>query len=243
MIKKTLLLICAIVTFVLGVCAVFVWFNAKSNNHTTTTKTAPELIEKCVEAKNFPGLSQEISKIKKGKMDYFPKELFGNEMSSKHSVAGWYGKHLRAMEEKSLLDISDKNVEVYRFLWLRSFHHPVFVRVERKGDSINLFSKELDGAGGYEPGKILQINNRSLSEDKWCEFINLIEKAEFWKLPTYQTEEMGNDGAQWILEGVKDNRYHIVDRWTPGKGNYREVGLFLLKLSDFDFDTDKNSLY
>jgi len=36
-----------------------------------------------------------------------------------------------------------------------------------------------------------------------------------WKLPTRQSEGIGLDGAQWIIEAVKGGRYHVIDRWSP----------------------------
>ena len=208
---------------------------------------APEVFE-CKKSKAFPGLSRRISEIERGKSDYFPKDILGNDMSPKHSVAGWYGKHLKAMGEDSLLYISSRNVESYRFLWLRTFHHPIFVRVERiqhepNANEFVLFSKELDGAGGYKPGKLFNETGRVLTEKQWCEFMNLLEKANYWKLPTAEKSLGGHDGAEWIMEGVKDNRYHIVERWSPDKGEYREGCIYLLKLSGVDTDRLKDDLY
>lgn len=54
---------------------------------------------------------------------------------------------------------------------------------------------------------------------------------------------MGNDGAEWILEGVNGGRYHVVDRWTPGAGAYREACLYLLKISDLGIDEASQDLY
>jgi hypothetical protein len=49
--------------------------------------------------------------------------------------------------------------------------------------------------------------------------------------PVDPQAKRGFDGAQWILEGVKDQKYHVVDRWTPRDGAFREACLYLLKLS------------
>ncbi len=196
----------------------------------------------CTTSEKFPGLSQDISIIKKGKSDYFPRENFGNEMSSKHSVAGWYSKHLLAMEEESLLDINDEDAEVYRFLWLRTFDRPILIKIAKTNYKITFSMKELDGTGGNEPGKISNTNEFSLSDDDFCRILDLIDKANFWQMPI-ENDVMGNDGAQWVLEGVKDNRYHIVDRWSPREGDFREVCIFLLKLSGRNIDELKDDLY
>jgi hypothetical protein len=43
------------------------------------------------------------------------------------------------------------------------------------------------------------------------------------------------DGAEWIVEGVDDTGYHFVDRWSPRRGEVRETGLSLLKLTGWVF--------
>jgi hypothetical protein len=192
---------------------------------------------------SFPGLSKKISEIKKGKSAYFPRHIWGNDMSAKHSVAGWYAGQLRAMEEKSLLERADPETETYRFLWLRTFHHPIFVRIERERKEIRLFTKELDGAGGYEPGKVLRSGDYYITAEDFRHFLDLLEKADYWNTPTDHDNIDGNDGAQWILEGVKNNRYHVVDRWTPRAGAYREACLYLLKLSGVDPGRLQDDLY
>jgi hypothetical protein len=190
----------------------------------------------------FPGLSKKISEIKRGKSSYFPRQILGNDMSPKHSVAGWYSRHLQAMGEKSLLDISDAETEVYRFLWLRTADEPIFVRVERRRDEINLFTKELDGLGGFDPGKVLRSSEINLKREEFNDFLMRLEAADYWNLPT-DNKQGGHDGAEWILEGVKNGRYHIVERWSPESGAYREACLYLLKLSGVDPDRLKDDLY
>lgn len=155
----------------------------------------------------------------------------------------WYGKFLRAMDEQSLLKAQDENVEVYRFLWLRSFHHPVMLRIVRDGYSFKLTSVELNGAGGYDPGTRWSTAKFHIEQEEWCEFMSLLEKASFWSMETYRRDDIGFDGSRWVLEGVRQGRYHIVDRWTPREGDYREACLFLLKLSGRDQKALGNELY
>lgn len=199
----------------------------------------------CVNPRSFPGLSREIFGLNKSKSGYFPARAFTDDWENADQfINNWYSKHLRAMDEGSLLDIADENREVYRFLWLRTFDHPIFVRIEREGRyQFNLMSRELDGAGGYEPGKVFRTDNKTLTKEEWCEFIRLLDDANYWRMPTNKRVDRGRDGSQWILEGVKDNRYHIVDRWTPDKGEYREACIYLLKLSGRDIEKLKDDLY
>jgi hypothetical protein len=37
------------------------------------------------------------------------------------------------------------------------------------------------------------------------------------------------DGARWILEDVRDGKYHLVDRWSPDTGTFREAALLLVQ--------------
>ena len=41
----------------------------------------------------------------------------------------------------------------------------------------------------------------------------------------------GFDGASWIIEGVKKTNHHYVEKWLPENGEFKELCLFMLKLS------------
>ena len=162
---------------------------------------------------------------------YFAVGTFALEKGEKEFddlVQSLYGKPLCAMNEQPMTPRAVD--EAYRFLWLRTFHHPIAIRVWRKGEERNMAFKELDGAGGYDPGKLIANLTRRLTTDEWDKFIKLLQQASYWQLPT-ESRNGGRDGAQWILEGKKDEQYHVVDRWSPEGGSYREACLYLLKLS------------
>jgi hypothetical protein len=60
---------------------------------------------------------------------YFPKSSLdsrGRELKSQ-----WYSSQLRALQEPSLLSLSKSpSAESYRFLWLRTFNHPIAIRLD-----------------------------------------------------------------------------------------------------------------
>lgn len=235
-----------LLTFLLGVGVVISWFTLNDADLKAAVPPVPLLLnENCVDPAHFPALAQKISALRKSKSGYFPKEIFSDEKWKEQDdfINDWYGKHLKAMGEKSLLDVSNEKTEVYRFLWLRSFHHPIFVRIERNQNKIKLFTKELNGAGGYEPREVLRNFSRDLTEAEWCNFLKSLRKLNFWKLPTNRRDMTGLDGAQWLLEGVKNERYHVVDRWTPDDTDYRETCIYLLQLSGIDTDKLGDDLY
>ena len=164
--------------------------------------------------------------------EYFPAGVFGDTPKQHQFVAEWYSKHLTAMGEPSLLELSrrDATAEVYRFLWLRSFHHPISVRlVVRKDGRATLTSKESDGKGGYEPGKLIRNTTATLSKEQTDLFRSQVKHYALWNLPTRQSGQIGLDGAQWIIEISGGGRYHIIDRWSPRADDpVHEVGTTLM---------------
>ena len=46
--------------------------------------------------------------------------------------------------------------------------------------------------------------------------------------------ERGCDGAMGILEGRSWAAYHVVDRWSPAKGEFRDMCLAMLRLAGLD---------
>jgi hypothetical protein len=148
-------------------------------------------------------------------------------------VLGWYSGQLRALNEPLIFDL--KSDTIYRFTWLRTFHHPVAIRVQKSKDKILLTWKMSDGAGGYSPGKLIIDETTELSSAEWNEFQKLLDKIEYWTMPTNeQSDIMGTDGSQWIIEGVQNGKYNVVDRWTPRNSSYQELGMFLINLTDLD---------
>jgi hypothetical protein len=165
---------------------------------------------------------------------YFPLEVFTDTaiyVGHDTFVVKWYSKHLHALNEPILFNDTSSH-ETYRFTWLRTFHNPVAIRIEKNKDSYTLFWKQSDGAGGYEPGKIVVDRQRTIDKNTWDSFLGKLKESDFWQLPTNKMD-FGNDGSQWILEAKTPQKYHVVDRWTPGKGDkYYQVCDFLIKLAD-----------
>ena len=143
----------------------------------------------------------------------------------------WYDKYLRAAGEGAVCAMPA--AEAYRFTWLRSFDPPIIVRAERRGDGYVLTAKQLDGAGGYEPGKPVVNRTSAMSADQWAHLTALVDSVGFWAKGPQPGNENGLDGARWIVEGVADHRYHAVDRWSPPEGDdgVRRLGMYFLQLA------------
>ncbi len=149
----------------------------------------------------------------------------------------WYGKQLKALEEPSIYRQSNnKNLKIFRFTWLRTFHKPIAIRIIIKQDNSGiLYAKIASGAGGYVPGKLEKSIEKKLDNSDVTDFLTMIEKESFWNIPTVEeTDEYGLDGAQWIVEGLLNGNYHVVDWWSPEKGNVRNIGLYFLNISGLE---------
>ena len=168
-----------------------------------------------------------------GQANYFPAGVFGDNAKLNTLKIEWYSKFLNAMREPSLWEASKTQAtQSYRFLWLRSFHHPVSVRLDVGQDGIGILTTKIaSGQGGYEPGRVTTNRIQRLGRERTNWLIDRIGELNFWKLPTNpppDPNEVGVDGAQWIFEGVKDGTYHIVDRWSPDKGEVHSLGIMML---------------
>jgi hypothetical protein len=144
---------------------------------------------------------------------------------------------LRAMNEPAFMQLGMGNRDVYRFIWLRTFHRPISIRVEAHDNGYTLVAKELDGRGGYEPGMVCKNISRPITCEARSNFLSLLNKAHYWELSN-GSDVLVLDGAFWILEGYHNSEYHVVNRWCPAaKGPnaaFREACLYLVALSGIE---------
>jgi hypothetical protein len=162
---------------------------------------------------------------------YFPPASLDDSPRADQFLYEWYSKQLKALDEPSLWDLSKTQKEQsYRFLWLRTFHHAVAIRIDVNADGTSrLTTKMTSGAGGYDPGHLVQNDTSTLTRERTDWFLRKIQENKFWELAPLDKSGIGLDGAQWIIEGVKDGNYRIVDRWSPQDGPVRVMGLLMLK--------------
>ena len=91
-------------------------------------------------------------------------------------------------------------VEVYRFLWLRSFHHPISVRLVCRKDGSALLILERDRWEGWIPAWKIDTEYHGTVIQQVESFRSHVEDSAVWKQPIRQTGGNGLDGAQWITE-------------------------------------------
>ena len=158
---------------------------------------------------------------------YFPKSSLDSRGDNFKSE--WYSSELRALEEPSLFELEKTpSVESYRFLWLRTFNHPVAIRLDLLPDGTStLTTKTASGEAGFHPGVLDENRSRVLTKDETQAFLSKVGKLGFWQAPNPVNDQAGTDGSEWIIEGVKAGQYHVVDRWMPAKGVVYELGMML----------------
>jgi hypothetical protein len=183
---------------------------------------------------------------------YFPKKAFGgSDARSDELLAGWFSHELKVLKEPSLLELAkDGHSESYRFLWLRTFHHPIAVRLDVKPDGTgNLTTKVGSGHAGFPRtgGQVVENVSRSLTHEQTGAFLAKVDELRFWSVPSHiQGDQTGTDGSEWIIEGAKAGKYHVAARWSPdsppppNKRAVRELGLALaIELAQMNIPEDE----
>jgi hypothetical protein len=158
----------------------------------------------------------------------------------------WYSGDLFCANEPILYNYYLGH-DIYRLLYLRAFHNPIIISLNKDNDRIWLTTKELsDEADFNDTGihnnhlkdshkittEIIVNKTRKLTHYDWLNFELLLDSCEYWNSePT--NSRIGLDGSEWILEAHLSNKYWFVDRWCPD-GYFRKASLFLINKSELD---------
>ena len=142
-----------------------------------------------------------------------------------------YSRQLFMLRESSLMD-SDSHI--YRFTNINDVF-PYTIRIEIMPDGSGYLNFRMN-TRMWEIGRSLlfRSSQKRLNEEQVNELLGILDGHNFWNIPE-NSEVMGLGGETWIMEGVKDGRYHIVHRWSPdfyeeGKVVYN-IGNYFLELS------------
>lgn len=172
--------------------------------------------------------------------DYFPPGVLAENPKVEPIYRKWYACDLRALGEPSLWELSKtQKAQTYRFLRLRTFHRPISICLDVATDgTASLTTKVTDGRGGYAPGRLVESRTGILSKEQTESFLQKIDALNFWNLESYEKRQarvgpdgqvtfssLGLDGAQWVIEGVREGSYHVVNRWSPSAGAIRALGM------------------
>jgi len=180
---------------------------------------------------------------------YFPPKAFGEEK--------WAGREaevdsflLKRLEEPSLFTIArNAPVESYRFLWLRTFHNPIAVRMDVQRDGTSFLTiKVADGHAGFPRTvtKLIQNTTRSLSRAQTDAFRKKVRTEGFWEAVSRDSGgPAATDCDGWLLEGSQNGSYHVVERAIPNRlpkttRMVQSIGLTLaIELGQMDIPEDE----
>jgi hypothetical protein len=158
-------------------------------------------------------------------VNYFPPQSFTGPAGD--FEVRWFSRELYDLEEKPLWPAGSGNERTYRITVLPAFSGPETVILKVLADGSGQIKFRAVDPRNPHP----RINKDStIKPEQVTEFTSMLDHLQFWQLPTEPTER-GLDGAEWILEGVQDGKYHVVLRWCPRKTPFGEVGRNLFKLA------------
>lgn len=165
--------------------------------------------------------------------EFFPKGCFSAREDMQALYVEQFTSKLKALQEAPLFaEKIDPKTECYRFTWLRTFHHPVVLRIDGQADGTGKFRiKVTDGAGGYEPGKLVRNETKNWDERMMKMIRGRFLSEKFFEIPAYEEGALGCDGSEWIIEAVRDGKYHIVSRWSPESGPVRTLGMQMIEIA------------
>lgn len=182
---------------------------------------------------------------------YFPPKAFDDDTRSDQFAADWYSHVLECLREPSIWELSkNPSNETYRFLWLRTFDHPISVRLEVKPDGSGVLSTRIgSGSAGFLSSMkdVIESNSRTLKSEEVQSLLREVTEVDFWSIPSHiQHDQTGTDGSEWIIEAANGGHYHIVTRWSPydnpvaAKRAIRKLGLALaFDLAKLDIPKEK----
>jgi len=152
---------------------------------------------------------------------YFPDKVFWEWKDA--TLGQEYSKSLRSLQEPSLWQVSKtQETPTYRFLLMpeaREIHGaPRSVRLDIQADGTSIITTR---EGGHK-SKV-----RTLTFEQTRAFLDLVEKGGFWNLPSAESDP-GPDGRMWVIEGVRNKQYHVVERWSP-RGDIHQLGAMLMR--------------
>jgi len=167
---------------------------------------------------------------------YFPKGS-GNDPTE------WWDpsntRLLARMKEPSLFDQGDKRPELeVRFLWRRSFHDPISVRVwtTPQGSFIRTARIRKNKEEPSLPGTLIETT-RVLDAAETKSFTAALTKAPL-AAPMNETEKDlpgGFDGAEWFFESYMEKTYQKLNFWGLNSldlTNYGDYGVDTSKVRD-----------
>lgn len=142
---------------------------------------------------------------------YFPENIGFSETEVK-----LYSWELNALNEPVIFNRTDNNITIYRYTRLSSFSKKLSIRVEisENNDFAELFFKLAYSMDSIEGKGMISDEYVTLDSAQIESILKAIEENDFWNMP-FEGGQIGVDGSQWIVEGLRNGEYQAISRWSP----------------------------
>jgi hypothetical protein len=223
--------------FLVGIISVVIWKVSFSKNE---VESLPEICW----SKTFPGKAVSFNKLTPQTRSPFDNKEFFKEQNDKFYAAFQEERfETEKLQNGKLYPEIAQASEIYRFFWLRTFHSPIIIRIYSKDNEKYIISKQTDGRGGYYAGNLVFNKTRKLEDSEWCEFLRLLDEADFWNKKEIEVAKLANDGSFWHLEGVSGQRYFIAGEQSPQESKFRDACIYLMRISGLNIDENSEEFY
>ncbi len=166
-------------------------------------------------------------------VQYFPDQAFAAKTADNTFFSDWYSGLLSGLREPPLYgQPRSSGLESYRFLWVRSFHSPIAIRLDISDGSrpATLTVKRGSLGQDYRKTHLLNTSTTAVTKEQVQGFRDQVTRAGFWDVDSFAgVTGTGADGSEWIIEGSRGREYHVVSRWSPQDGPIRTLGLALVQ--------------
>jgi hypothetical protein len=188
----------------IGLC--LVTFTTSNRQPPEPTRSLPKAHSDRVEAvKSWP--------------NYFPPGVLDREPGLHYRLSEYFSRHLFALREEPVYALTNNpTAHIYRFLCLGPSHpYCITLEIEPSGEG-RVTLKMASIAMGHDLGMNYEATSNRVAVAQVAQSLDILEREAFWDLPGWD-DVFGFDGSRWVVEGVKDGRYHVVQRWTPDSSN------------------------
>ena len=137
------------------------------------------------------------------------------------------------LEEMQEPKIYNSSTEAIRFIWHRSFHLPVCVRLYKVAEKEWCLCSKMINMTGDDKFFFEENRDVSVSPRFAADCIAILDGVGFWSAAA--DEGGGIDGAFWVFEAQIQGKYHVLQRHSPESGTpFYKLGIKLLKAGKVD---------
>lgn len=203
-------------------------------NDTTTANTYQKLTDK--QNWYFP-IEPFIGDSSKWAKDYSINVL--DQLESAKFRVNWFSKALALFNEPLISDGSKG--EVYRCLWLRSFHEPIVIRMERHNQTVIIYWKILQFNASLQTFQSPVEFKKNIAVWQWKNFEKSLTTIDYWSMVSGDYLSRSTDGAVWLLEAAINGKHKVTERKGDTYPKYTKCLRYLLDLTDMHIP--KNRIY